>query len=232
MALSPCALSVAVALALLGSSSIQAMPPDRGPATEARVAALDRDIQRELDRIARELDPLSARIVRDNQAMWEDWQRATMDKARTMLVGGRAGKDELATLPVELRDMRLTFLRTIKASVPDGVGGGWADGITEVLLRSDGSGHAKMVSITHAMDAGNVICVIEGKATKEDGGLTITADGHPDRPFRVIREGVALSVEDMRGAPGAAIPFCNAGGKLAGRYFHIEGAEKIMPWLM
>lgn len=218
----------------IGASAQAAEQPQTQPTAESQGAAavLDLKIGAELRRLQGVLDTVSADIVRGNQAMWEDWLRAAMKQGQAMVADKQGTESDLAEAAVAIREQRLTFLQSIKAQVPDGLRGGWGDGITEVLLQSDESGHAKLASFTHALGSRSAVCVVEGKVTDEQGGIMIVPDAHPDQPIHVVRKGVALSVVDPHDQPGVKSPYCQDGGKLAGQYFYIEGAEKIMPWLM
>jgi hypothetical protein len=186
---------------------------------QADALALETQINGELRRLEGMLDPVSMGLVRDKQG-------------EAMVASGTGSAGDLAEAAASIRQQRVAFLQTIKAQSPQGVRGGWANGLTEVLLDLRDDGQAKLVSITHVMGSRSAVCVVQGSVRQEPDGVTITSKAHPDRPIRVRREGIALAIEDANSPAGTTPSYCKEGGQMSGVYFHIDGAEKIMPWLL
>lgn len=227
--------SARATLTLLLAAPVLAAAPEKAHSAgenQADALALETQINGELLRLEGMLDPVSMGLVRDNQAMWADWLRITLKQGEAIVAGGRGSAGDLAEAAVSIRQQRVAFLQTIKAQSPQGVRGGWANGLTEVLLDLHDDGQAKLVSITHVVGSRSAVCMVKGSVRQEQEGVTITSKAHPDRPIRVRREGIALAIEDAN-SPGATTPsYCKEGGQMSGVYFHIDGAEKIMPWLL
>jgi hypothetical protein len=195
------------------------------PPVDARVDA-------EIQRLGGELDPVSADVLRGNQKTWDGWARSVEGRAAAMVKDGQAAPADLAEVKASLRQQRLNFLAQIKPVSSEGVKGGWGDGMREILLDMDGHGYAKLASIGQGPDGKTALCVVEGAVKEGADGFIITSNNLPDRRVHVRRLGIALQIEEKGAQSGDTASYCQSGGRLAGQYFRIEGAEKVMPWLL
>ncbi|MBT0669308.1 hypothetical protein HT136_13130 [Novosphingobium profundi] len=222
----PCLPIAFAALAL--SVSLPAIAAEPAVASEPEVTALDARIAAELHRLDLGLDPQSRTLLRDNQDMWSAWTREAMAKAQTMVADGEGTDADRAELAQALRAQRLSFLHALKTEGPEGLSGGWGNGLTEVLVDRENDPRAKLVSITNVMGARDAVCALEGAVREDATGITITPASDPRHPVHLHRQGIALVIE------GAVVPKDDAtrGCRFDGAYFPIEGADKIMPWLV
>lgn len=196
------------------------------------IPQVDRQIADELQRLEGALDPVSANILRANQADWVRRTRALDQRVADILKSEPAEREELAKVGGAVRQQRLVFLAGLKVTPAAGLSGGWTDGVTEVLFDLIPNGRAELVSTTDDQGGKPAICVVDGLVRTSPDGLTIVPDGQGDRVVRLRRLGIALSIEEERPSSDHAPAHCRVGGVLAGQYFRIEEAEALLPWLL
>ncbi|WP_165921502.1 hypothetical protein [Novosphingobium sp. PhB57] len=212
---------LALTLCLTAAPAAASTTPDRQSAMTA-----------EADRVAATLDPVSAEVLRGNQRAWKIWAQALAKRAAVMVREGKASAQDLEEVTASLKDQRHQFLSSIRPGDWQGMKGGWSDGMKEVLLDLNDRGHAKIVSISHTLDRGKGICVIEGSAASAGDGIVVTPTDSSGHVILIRRLGIALAIEDESVRPGSLAPYCQLGGALVGQYFRIEGADKVVPWLL
>ncbi|WP_162792299.1 hypothetical protein [Novosphingobium sp. P6W] len=212
---------LALALCLTAAPTAASTTPDQ----KANITA-------EADRVAGTLDPVSAEVLRGNQKRWEGWAQALAKRAAVMVREGKASTQELEEVTASLKDQRRQFLSGIRPGDWQGMKGGWSDGMKEVLLDLNDKGYAKVASISHTFDGSKGICVIEGTAASAGDDIVVTPKDGPGHAVIIRRLGIALAIEDENVQPGTLAPYCQPGGALAGQYFRIEGADKVIPWLL
>lgn len=189
-------------------------------------------ISSEISRLENSLDPASVEALHSTQATWERWVQSFDQRVADALKNDPSAAEELAQIRIEAREQRVDFLLAIQHTPAEQIPGGWSDGVTTVLFQNSARGRAKLVSMVRDKDQKLLLCAVEGTAQPTVDGFIIAPDKPAATPVKIRRLGVALSVEDGHSTADGVSPYCPSGGRLSGEYFRIEGAEKVMPWLL
>ncbi|AZI34837.1 hypothetical protein NT2_02_04480 [Caenibius tardaugens NBRC 16725] len=196
------------------------------------IEQMDVSVAAEVRRLESVLDPDSADALRSNQQAWERRVQALDDQLAILRTDKTDDSEELARIGSEVRQQRLSFLADIKAIPAPDLRGGWTDGTTDVLFDTNGKDRAKLVTITDDGKGKSAICVVNGAFKASPDGLTISPDQQGDQPVQLRRFGITLAIEAEQPSASGMPPYCQTGGALSGKYFRIEGAEDLLPWLL